>query len=60
LIKSEECFIIVPGSRAAALREDPSHESILRQSSCFWYGELDYCGLINVLKDPRREYDDTE
>lgn len=60
LIKSERCFIVVPGSRAAALRQDPSHESILHQSSCFWCGELDYCGLINVLKNPRKEYDDTE
>lgn len=60
LIKSEGYFIVVPGSRAAALRSDPSHENILRQSSCLWHAELDFFGLIAVLKNPRREYDDTE
>lgn len=56
LFKWEDTFTIAPGSRASALREDRSYESMLRNSSSVWYGEIPPYALFEVLRSPQNEY----
>ena len=60
LIQWEECFIVVPASRAAALWADPSYENILRHASSLWHGSLPERELLRVMRNPRKEYDKLE
>jgi hypothetical protein len=40
LIQWSNMFLIVAGSRAKSLRNDPSLENIIKQASSYWSGEL--------------------
>ena len=60
LIQWGECFIAVPGSRAAALWADPEHENILRLATTIWHGKIPYGELLKVMRNPRKEYEKSE
>lgn len=56
LFKWGDTFTIAPGSRASALREDRSYESMLRNSSSVWHGEIPPYAFLEVLRSPQNEY----
>ena len=60
LVQWQECFLLVPGSRASSLRADPSEENILRCASSRWYQVLPDREFLRVMRNPRKEYEKLE
>lgn len=57
LVLWAKCFAIVPGSRAASIRADPSWENIMAASSTVWEQEIPLNRFLEILAYPKGEYD---
>ena len=57
LISWAECFAIVPGSRAASIRADPSRQNIMTASSTVWKQKIPLNRFLEILAYPKGEYD---
>jgi hypothetical protein len=57
LIQWSDVFMIVPGSRALALRRDPTYENIVRLATHVWAGKINNREFLRVLRNPRKVYE---
>ena len=56
LVEIEDMFLVVPGSRAASLRSDSSHENMKKAATVVWEKEIRPAEFLFVLQNPRRYY----
>ena len=56
LIQCHSIFAIVPGDRAADIREEPEEETVLRHASTIWSGKIPPSELFKVMRNPNAEY----
>jgi hypothetical protein len=56
LIQWDDTFFIVPGAHAAALRAEPTRESILRRCSSTFAKSLPVYEFLTILRNPENEY----
>lgn len=57
IIQIPDRFLVVPGRWAADIRADPEDENMLRRASRIWTGKIPPDEFLNVLRNPRAEYE---
>lgn len=56
LIQCRNVFAIVPGARAADIRDEPEEETVLRYASTIWIDRMPPSELFKVMRNPNAEY----
>lgn len=56
LIQYGDIFLVIPGSAAESLRQEPHQENAMRLASAIWQGEPPAEHFLKVIGSPRRQY----
>lgn len=57
LVQWDDVFMIIPASRASALRENPTYETSMRLASTVWPSKPDAETFLQTIINPRKEYE---